>query len=143
MNAEELSVEGLVSGEAGVGTPSLCRASVIEAWRRGRDQSEKKRVRECEGIISRNWRATCVLVRGTCGVAENCEKDGSSARRSSQTLSLVGTPSMVFGWLAEIPFVTARRGGLSQSNIMSLVGVSGCVEAICISKCWLSMSIAS
>lgn len=97
MNSEELSVEGLASGEAIVGTPSLWKASVMEAWRRGRDQSEKKRVRECEGMMSRNWRATCVLVRGTCGVAENCENDGSSAKRSSQLLSLVGTPYIVFG----------------------------------------------
>lgn len=41
---------------------------------------------------------------------------------------------MVFGWLAETPFVAAMRGGLSQSKMISLVGVSGCVEEIFVAR---------
>jgi hypothetical protein len=81
--------------------------------------------------MSRNWRAACVRVRGTVGVAVNWDIAGSSLSWVRKLMgsgrALAGTTeSAVMGWERD---AMPGRGGASQSRTASGMGVSGWVEA--------------
>ena len=81
-------------------------------------------------MMSLNWRAAWVRVRGTVGVAVNWDIAGSSlswARKFAERAgAFAGISVFVVGWERE---AAPGRGGASHSMAVSAMGVSGWVEA--------------